>query len=659
MRMHAVAFSVSIGLTSSARGDGVAVRVPMKASGDHVVQPIYAARGQDGPMMPIPAERCIGARELTEPRPSPDGAWVAFVAGGRGGAAIQIVPSTGGPERQLSVQPPRPGRGMGGGCFDWLPDSSGVVYVGSDGQLWLQTLDGAAARRLTDGEPAATAPAVSPDGQHVAYVVDLAAVWTVPIGGGAATLVDDGDDFCSDPAWSPDGQALAWVAWDVPAMPWDASVIVVRRPWNSGPPQRIDANQVQMQQPRFHPDGRLGFLCDADGWLNVWLAGRPAITEQAEHGGPLWGPGQRSFAWSPDGHRVAFSRNEDGFGRLCVAGVASPTAPATEGVRDVAKAVHGQLGWVGGTLVALRSGGRTPTQVVAYDTTTWERRTLAVGAYAGWEDHPALVEPELLAVPAADGATLHARRYVAPEPNGALLCWVHGGPTDQWQVTWMPRLAFWLSRGYSILVPDHRGSTGHGRDYTQALRGRWGELDADDTATLLTAMQQQGLATPARTALVGGSAGGLTVLGVLAHHGGSARCGVASYPVADIGALAEATHRFEAHYNDSLVGSGDVGAARAAERSPVQHAAALAASPLLLFHGDSDPVVPLAQSELLAERVRAAGGEVELVVYAGEGHGFRDPTNQLEEYARMEAFLDRHLLGRTPVAEPGPAQPLV
>jgi dipeptidyl aminopeptidase/acylaminoacyl peptidase len=442
-------------------------------------------------------------------------------------------------------------------------------------------------------------------------------------------------------------------------MPWDASVIVVRRPWMSGPLQRIDANRVQMQQPRFNADGRLGFLCDADGWLNVWLAGRPAVHEPFEHGGPLWGPGQRSFAWSPDGRQVAFSRNEAGFGRLCVAEVASPASPADGGTRDVAKAVHGQLGWVGGTLVALRTGGRTPTQVVAYDTTTWDRRTLAVGAYRGWEEHPALVEPELVEVVAADGCTLHARLYAAPEPNGALLCWVHGGPTDQWQVTWMPRLAFWLSRGYTILVPDHRGSTGHGREYTQALLGRWGELDAADTAALLAAVHERGTGAPERTAVVGGSAGGLTVLGVLAHHGDVAHCGVASYPVADIAALAEATHRFEAHYNDSLVGPGDIGAARGAARSPVHHAAALATSPLLVFHGDSDPVVPVAQSELLAERVRAAGGDVELVVYTGEGHGFRDPANQLDEYARMESFLARHLLGRVAAAEPGPAQPLV
>lgn len=529
---------------------------------------------------------------------------------------------------------------MGGGCFDWFPDSSGVVYVGVDGQLWEQLLDGSSSRRLTDGPTPVMAPALSPDARHVAYVIDMASVWNLPLGDAAPALISEEADFCCDPAWSPDGLTLAWQEWNVPWMPWDTSSIARRRIWVDGPVERDVVTDVQQQQPRFSPDGKLLRLSDSSGWLNIWSDQAAVVDEAHEHGGPTWGPGQRSFACSPDATRVAYSRNEDGFGRLCVAGMPGHGAIGT---REVAKAVHGQLSWVGDTLVALRSGGRTPTQVVAYDTTTWERRTLAVGAYAGWEDHPALVEPELFTAPSADGETLHARLYRAPAPSGALLCLVHGGPTDQWQVTWMPRLAFWLSRGYDVLVPDHRGSTGHGRVYAQALRGGWGAVDAADVAALLAGVHAAGHGSPRRSAVLGGSAGGLTALGVLAHHPGLAHCGVASYPVCDIASLAAGTHRFEAHYNDTLVGSGDAGERRSIERSPVTAAARLVHSPLLVFHGDADPVVPVAQSRLLAERVLAAGGDIELVVYEGEGHGFRDPAHQLDEYARTEAFLARQL----------------
>jgi dipeptidyl aminopeptidase/acylaminoacyl peptidase len=62
------------------------------------------------------------------------------------------------------------------------------------------------------------------------------------------------------------------------------------------------------------------------------------------------------------------------------------------------------------------------------------------------------------------------------------------------------------------------------------------------------------------------------------------------------------------------------------------------------MHGDNDSVVPIEQSTTFVERCRAAGGSVEFVVYEGEGHGFRKPENQLDEYRRMQEFLAVHVL---------------
>ena len=596
---------------------------------------------------PIPVDWCLGGRDLTEPRLSPNGAHVAVVVRWQRSSGIVLLPSGGGPERLLTTQPaPAPGRGLGGGCFDWLGDSSGIVYVADDGELWCQPLAGAP-QRLTELERSCRAPSVASSGEFVLVAVDEAEVWSVPFdvdGPATPTRIDDGGEaFCFDPHVSGDSASAAWAGWNPPSMPWDtAQVITARLDTPDVELERWGLSDTSMQQPRWCADGSLTCVHDASGWLNVYVDGVSVAPEPAEHAGPTWGMGQRSTAVSPDGALVAFTRNERGFGRLCV-------ADRTSGVvRDVASGVHGQLSWIGDSLVALRSGARTPTQVVSYDTTDWERTVLAVGPSVGW-DHVELPEPELVSVrvPSTSGEAggaspdveVHARRFVAG--NNRLLCWVHGGPTDQWHVDFRPRIAYWWSRGWDVLVVDPRGTTGHGRSFQRALNAGWGRHDVDDTAALIRHSHGEGWATADHTVAMGASSGGLTVLGLLADHPDVVAGAVVSYPVSDLADLASTTHRFEAHYTDTLVGNPDdpETARRMIELSPL-HRADRIAGPLLVFHGSDDPVVPIAQSNLLVEHIGRGGGEVDYVVYDGEGHGFRDPRNQRDEYARIERFLD-------------------
>ena len=212
-------------------------------------------------------------------------------------------------------------------------------------------------------------------------------------------------------------------------------------------------------------------------------------------------------------------------------------------------------------------------------------------------------------------------------------------------MSFQPRYNYWLSRGYSILVPDHRGSTGHGRGFTTALRGQWGDLDARDVVDLLASVQRSHGFTASTTAVIGASAGGLTALGVAASAPDKVAACVAVYPVADIAALDDATHRFEAHYNRSLVGSPSETIERSLRRSPIHRVTEIARVPVLLMHGDLDPVVPVDQSRRLADALRRAGGEVEYIEFAGEGHGFRGVDAKRDEFHATERFLSGHLTG--------------
>ena len=575
---------------------------------------------------------CLSGRDLAEPRPSPDGDTLAFTVRWETATAIVAIPLGSGPERILTTAPqPAVGRGFGGGCFAWTPDSRAIVYAARDGDLWLQPVPGGVPHRISAIGPdrAAEAPVVSPDGSFVVAVVDQAEVWQWPLDGdGPPQRLDDGSaDFVFDPYITSCGTTLVWQAWNVPDMAWDSSRV-----------QRItfdhDVNDEfrgtgAIQQTRNMPDGSGVWVRDDTGWLNLWHDDAPLVPEPFEHAEPSWSMGQRSFALSPGGDRVAFTRNEHGFGRLCIVDVASGA------VTEVGRGVHGQLSWSADRIIALRSGARTPTQIVAYDAVTFERRVLAVGPVTAW-DVADLPEPELVEVD-HDGTTLHARRYVAG--RGRTLCWIHGGPTDQWRVEFMPRIAYWWSRGWDVLVPDPRGSTGHGREYQQALRGEWGRLDVDDTASMLRASHERGWSQPARTVMMGSSSGGLTALGVLGLHEGLAAGGVVLYPVTDLAALAAASHRFEAHYTDSLVGPRDE-TSKYRERSPIAYADRIDV-PLLVMHGDEDPVVPLASTIAFVERMRDAGGDVVLVVMEGDGHGFRQAVNRRADFELTAAFLAR------------------
>lgn len=574
-----------------------------------------------------------GGRALSEPRLDPAGERVAFVARDTGGTRLVAVPVAGGPEVTLTTEPPPAFRG---GVFDWLPDGRGLVYATGGGDLaFVSAAGGPADVLLADTQ--ASAVAVAPDGNRVAFAVDLADIAVLDRRTGRVERRNRRADFCIDPAWSPDGTRLAWHEWDVPHMPWDESRIVVEGETVAG------GAGVAVQQPRWTPDGRLSYLADETGFLVLHICGRPPadgmdgrplVDEPFEHGDPTWGPGQRSFAWSPDGSAVAFARNEGGFGRLLTVDVR--TGVATERAKGVCTA----LSWRSDTLTCLRSGARTPTvvTVIGHDGS----RPLARGPVGGFEAVE-LPEPEVVHWRGDDDGDVHGRLY-APSADAPLLVWVHGGPTDQRRVAFDGRLAWFLDRGWAVLLPDFRGSTGWGRAYQQALRGRWGDLDVADVVAGIDHACRESWGDARRVVAMGASGGGFTVLRLMQTRPGLVAAGIALYPVVDLLDLAAATWRYEVHYTDTLVGPLPAAEDVYRARSPLT-AAERITDPLLLFHGSDDRVVPPAQSEALADRIRAAGGVVEHHEYEGEGHGWARPATTEDELARVSSFLDRYVLG--------------
>jgi len=567
---------------------------------------------------------------LAEPRWSPDGSTLAWVAAENGIGGLVI---------EGRADPIATVAGTRGGTWAWV-DPARVVVVDREGRLTVVGLDGTVSvLRGVRGRPAA--PAVSPDGTLVAFVDetdDACVIAVAPADGSApARVVSRGADYSWDPAWSPVGRFVVWHEWDFPAMPWDASRIAIAGAERGTARVLAGGQGVSVGQPRFAPAGepRLAYVGDQRGWANLNVVG----AEHHEHAEPTWSPGQRSFAWSPDGRRIAWCRNEDGFGRLVIAGADGAVAPA-----DVARGWYRGLDWGPAGIAAVRSGARTPPTIVVVNPANGSRRDVV--AVDTDVDPDALVEPTPITWTARDGTNVHGLLYRprtdAPTPTLVML---HGGPTDQARVDWDTRVAEFVDRGWTVLAPNPRGSTGYGRGYAQALTRRWGVLDVEDTVAGIEAAIEQGWADARSVALYGSSAGGFTALLVAAAAPELARAVAATYPVTNLATLTEQTHRFESRYNDMLVGPLPEAAAEYERRSPLTHAAAIRA-PVLLVQGTDDRVVPAADTVAFADALGAAGGTVTLELYEGEGHGGWKPDARADSIARTFAFLEEHTRGR-------------
>ena len=275
----------------------------------------------------------------------------------------------------------------------------------------------------------------------------------------------------------------------------------------------------------------LAFLSDERGWLNLWVAdvdgddAASAGRRDAEHGDPSWGLGQRSFAWSPDGTRDrVHSRNERGFGSL-----ARRRRRHRRRRRCSARACTAACR---GGAIASRACGRERARRRRSSCTTRrdrprDRRPRARSAGSRRSTSPSPRRSTGRATTAARctaASTVRPlRRPPAPIPP-PLLVWIHGGPTGQSPVACNTGSPFFLERGWAVLFPDHRGSTGHGRAYAQAMAGRWGDLDvATAPPACAPPRPNGGGATRAAWCRWAARPGGFTVLNLLAHHPRSVR----------------------------------------------------------------------------------------------------------------------------------------
>ena len=619
---------------------------------------------------PITPDALAGGIRLRGPSWDSDGGTLGWFEGrgDRGLAVVVDAHGSGTEVRDISGDIlVRAGVGYGGGDFA-LADGLGW-FIGHDSQrIYRQPLDGAPARPVTPAFGEATSPALSPDGRWVAYVHSYEDEDVIAIADSSGERwpqhLASGRDFYMQPAWSPGGDRLAWVEWDHPNMPWDGSELrVADIAVSDGGLPTIAASRVvaggpheAILQPAFSPDGdALYFISDAIGWGHLHrhdLATgetRALTSGECEYGTPAWGQGVGMFTVLPSG-RVVGIRQRQGFARLVV--VEGDSEPREIDLpEEYASFENPVASPTEERLAVIASGPTTSPRLLLVDLEQDppEATTLRLSDPAAF---PAanLSVPDPVSWTSAGGAQVHGLYYPPAsdrffdEGPPPLVVFVHGGPTDHVDAGWRPQIQFLASRGYAVLAVNYRGSSGAGRETMLALRGEWGVADVEDCRSGAEAMAARGLADGERLAILGGSAGGYTVLRSLQVHPGFYRAGVCYYGISNLFTLASDTHKFEARYLDSLVGPLPDASARYRERSPIFHADAIA-DPIALFQGVEDRVVPRDQSDSLAASLRTRGVPHEYHVYEGEGHGWRKRETVEAFYTSVDRFLRRYLLG--------------
>lgn len=595
------------------------------------------------------------------PRWSPDGRWLAFVSD-RGGCAkpqLWIAPLAGGDARRLTDAP--------NGVVQpaWSPDSSRIAYVARVG-----------------GRPP-VGPSSTPQEKNAPRVVRFlserldgfgwldgrAHLFAVAVDAGPADAVQltTGDFDHAMPAWSPAGDEIAVVSdrepghrdrwghgdlWVVPAP--------ARARSKPGRPRKLTGSTGPVSHPVYSPDGHHIAYLGNDAGDAFWSA--PAevrVVASAAPGGfaqptVLTGPDRaaggrllldgRMVDWSADGRSIVYVAIERG----CI-GVHRVTVDT----RRVSTVIGGDRH---ATAFSLSPDGRTiafTTRYADHLPDLRAARTTRGAAERVVHDPNAALRSETVMAPverrthtAADGTEIES--FVLRPPGVAatratpLVLDIHGGPhgfhpSTAVRMTVLAQVE--AAAGYTVVMPNPRGSAGYGAEFLAGCVADWGGADYDDLMGAVDVLVEGGQADPERLYVAGYSYGGFMTSWVIGHTR-RFRAAAIGAPVTDLVSMAGTTDI--AHF--SVHGAGGPPWERAddyAKRSPISHLPDVE-TPALIFHHEGDLRCPVGQGEELFTFLRMLGKETEMVRYPGGFHGVAAPSQLADQTARVVAWFEAH-----------------
>ncbi|RDW69849.1 hypothetical protein BP6252_08869 [Coleophoma cylindrospora] len=481
-------------------------------------------------------------------------------------------------------------------------------------------------------------------------------------------IIVEGADFYFNPKFSPDGKTVSWIQLDFPDMPWTGTHLYTAS-WDDG--SISDAKHIagkarveSVSQARWGPDGTLFFTSDRTGYYQLYRLQKGMSEpkrvllkglETSEFSNPDWMIGQCTYVpLSPE--KLVAGVTKDAVTRIVIIDLRTE-AYVYRDWPNMSPPVDCMKRKSDTSFVMV---GRTPTSLQSlyvYDI-KWAQWRSTISIQSGYPSS-LFSKAQHMTFPRCFGADTTGEAYCFylpphnPEYTGPagrlppLILSVHGGPTAHSTSGLEVRMQYWTSRGFAVAQLNFIGSSGYGREFRNKLNRNWGIVDIADAASCVKYLAAQGLIDGDRVGIRGGSGGGYATLEALCDYPNVFSGGVSEYGVSDLKLLMKDTHKFESRYLQPLLFDEDATEEEQEkifrDRSPLYHAERIVA-PLLLLQGTEDHVVPPNQAMEMERIVKKNGGQVKLIFFQGEGHGFRIGRNIWRAIEEEEAWWVKQLV---------------
>jgi dipeptidyl aminopeptidase/acylaminoacyl peptidase len=408
----------------------------------------------------------------------------------------------------------------------------------------------------------------------------------------------------------PSGDRLAWLSWTSDQMPWDSTQLWLanyrQEDVASSHPELIAGGADEsVVEPRWGPDETLYFMSDRTGWLNLYRwdgkITHPVAPIAADCAAAPWELGYSSYTFLADGS-IAIRVRQGLRDRLMIVDDTGHRRildlPYTS-IKPYLTALDDKVAVIAGTPTS------TPAVVVI-------DRDGSCSTVAG-EPTPDrdVGTPEERSL---DGLMFLLHPPVGAEGNWSapLIVRAHPGPTDEVSLRRDPQIDFFTRNGFAVADVDYRGSTGHGRKFRRSLYGRWGLDDVNDCRAVAENLLSLGTAIKEQVFICGASAGGYTALQAVSQPG-PFQAAAARSPIIDPKRWADSVPRFQRAH--ALALSGGAAPVTAEEIS----------RPVLLIHGERDPITAAQDTADLASALQSCKAEHELLLLDTSSHALSSP----------------------------------